>query len=236
MSAFIPVDARDACTLANLAYDAVRAGHQNPQGSVCVGNFAYVARRRADGSLCIAFQGTNDLQDALCDLRGSFSVPDGFLGCPAIHPGFWAAVRTLLPSLLKTLDKASPVVLTGHSLGAGLAVLAAAYLRSLGYDIRAVYGFGCPRVGGIGFANHYSDLGLPEKTSLFIHGRDWIPNLPWWGVPVAPEIFLDLKGHILAERMSFEWWLPWRWGAESPFAKDHDEDQYQVCMDKLAAT
>lgn len=231
---FVPADAAYCCTVSNLAYDAVRANKLTPEGSVLVGDFAFVARRSL-GRVVVGFQGTNSLQDALRDCNTQFSAPKGWKGCPPAHPGFCGAVEALLPWILKQVAPGDRLVLTGHSMGAAIAVLMAARLKGIGYTVEAIYGFGCPRVGGVLFANYYEALALREVTFLFAHGRDGIPFEPWWGVHVAPLIWLDLLGHVVDERIPRgPWWNLWRLAFAE--AIDHSADQYTVCMAKLAAT
>jgi triacylglycerol lipase len=63
--------------------------------------------------------------------------------------------------------------ITGHSLGAALATLAAERAaRDAGFDVRGVYTYGSPRVGDIQFKQKYEDRGLNAKTYRVLHGID----------------------------------------------------------------
>jgi triacylglycerol lipase len=63
--------------------------------------------------------------------------------------------------------------ITGHSLGAALATLAAERAaRDAGFDVRGVYTYGSPRVGDIQFKQNYEARGLNAKTYRILHGID----------------------------------------------------------------
>lgn len=46
-------------------------------------------------------------------------------------------------------------MVTGHSLGGALAILAAADIKSVGHKVDEVYTFGQPRVGNVAFSKWY---------------------------------------------------------------------------------
>ena len=79
------------------------------------------------------------MTDATFDLQNSQLCP----GCQ-VHTGFWNAWKEARPKVLPALQKAvaaNPkyqVVVTGHSLGAAIATLAAAELRNLKYNVALV--------------------------------------------------------------------------------------------------
>jgi triacylglycerol lipase len=135
------------------------------QGFVC----------RRNGTTIVAFAGTDPgiIKTVLTDVQ---TVPDD----RGMHPGFrraldavWTQVRTaaLLP------DRGRLFV-TGHSLGAALAVLAAFRLqREANISANAVYGFGLPRVGGTEFGTQYEPI-LGVRTFRLVNGDDPVPSLP----------------------------------------------------------
>jgi hypothetical protein len=67
------------------------------------------------------------------------------------------------------------LVLTGHSLGAAVATIAAAYLRGNGYPCD-LYTYGSPRVGNGIFADFVS--GQAGVTARITHYNDVVPRLP----------------------------------------------------------
>lgn len=168
--------------------------------------------------IVISFRGTKDLQNWITDLDGfekaSLSLP--FCDVPghgaAIHIGFYIAYMSVQQQMLTALQSATqqypsyPVVVTGHSLGAALAVLAA---LDIGCDAGpgrtprdhvAVYNYGSPRLGNPEFA---STVIATPKVTLFrhTHWKDVIPHLPPDEIlgyhHAATEMFLqeDWDGH-----------------------------------------
>jgi pimeloyl-ACP methyl ester carboxylesterase len=112
----------------------------------------------------IAFRGSQNVCEWLCDFT--------FLLCgsPCRHLGFSRAWGRLSAQVMEWADhvpqRAKGFVLTGHSLGGALAVLAANSLCDRGQRVEAVVTFGGPRVGAWGFARHYD-----EKTACAVTGK-----------------------------------------------------------------
>jgi triacylglycerol lipase len=69
-----------------------------------------------------------------------------------------------------------PLFVTGHSLGAALAALAAKRASDASLRPRAVYGFGMPRVGGLPFQTGY-DAVLGTVTYRLVHGIDLVARV-----------------------------------------------------------
>ena len=137
-----------------------------------------------DDCTVIAFRGTASLRDWLTDAEFPLRPLPGSPG--RVHAGFLTAIDSILPDLLAFLappkaqspePKASPVFLTGHSLGGALAVLAAWYLQAQGLPVHSVYTFGQPRVGDRAFASLYSAL-LGTKTYRTVNQNDLVPRVP----------------------------------------------------------
>lgn len=104
-----------------------------------------------DGVQYVAFRGTEaskmfdggGWRDVLRDFR---TIPwhDKRVGWS--HAGFLKGARNVVDDyLLFNLSQKMPVIVTGHSLGGGLAVNAAALLCSQGYTVQSVVTFGSPR-------------------------------------------------------------------------------------------
>jgi len=101
-----------------------------------------------------------------------------------VHEGFmkdiaeiWYDVNGVqgLKSCLQPLmaDGTRTLWITGHSLGAALATLAAERaVRDAGFDVRGVYVFGSPRVGDTQFKHNYEARGLNAKTYRLLHDID----------------------------------------------------------------
>jgi hypothetical protein len=86
------------------------------------------------------------------------------------------------------------LIVTGHSIGAAIATLAAAELRSLGYYVD-LYTFGSPRVGNAAFVD-YVESQSPALGNNYrmTHLNDPVPQIPptWIGYKhTSPEYWLS---------------------------------------------
>lgn len=114
-----------------------------------------------------------------------------------VHQGFMDALNEvwedqLLPCLNKLLSeegKNRVLWMTGHSLGAALATLAA---DRFGH-VQGVYTFGSPRVGDQSFADDYY-----VNTYRFVNNNDIVPRLPWRPyVHVGQLKYIDSDGNLI---------------------------------------
>lgn len=140
----------------------------SPRGLIAAGRGATIA----------AFAGTDPLvlADWLTNLNIGPRVRD-------IHEGFKRGIDAVWPNIEPALREAKsgerPLFVTGHSLGAALAIVAAERIRRIsGIMATGVYAFGAPRVGSSAFVSAYNAIGLGERTFRLIHGHDMIPTLP----------------------------------------------------------
>jgi triacylglycerol lipase len=96
------------------------------------------------------------------------------------HEGFRLAAAAAQPEVDQAValsrQSGKPLFVTGHSLGAALAALAALRAAGAGTPPRAVYTFGMPRVGGPRFGASYGDLS--EVTYRLVHGIDLVARVP----------------------------------------------------------
>jgi len=103
------------------------------------------------------------------------------------HAGFQAAADAVRGEVTQAvaLSRAGgkPLFITGHSLGAAIAAIAA-----LDGDAKpaAVYGFGMPRPGDAHFHARYTPV-LGDRTFRFVHGLDLVARVP-------PSILLGTSG------------------------------------------
>lgn len=115
------------------------------------GTEAFGARRAADGTTLVAFRGTqpDGTADLLTDANALLTPWRESGGL--VHAGFAAAMRSVLPDLRHWLElepgASGKLLLTGHSLGAALATLAATVLQP-----KLLVTLGSPRVGDRAFA------------------------------------------------------------------------------------
>jgi len=124
----------------------------------------------SEGVRIVAFRGTNDFTDWLSNIN--------VLGVQA-HLGFQIALQRVWAGVQKHLLQADLVIWTGHSLGAAMAVLAAA--RQPG----PLYTIGAPR----------ASRGLKLATSFrIVNHLDSVPALPLPYEHVGALHYLNRKG------------------------------------------
>lgn len=130
-----------------------------------------IVRNTSDG-LCIAFPGTDNLACWIADLDAHMITVDGI---GPVHHGFWKAWTAIADKVIDTVG-GQPVTLVGHSLGAAIAIMAAAAMTAAGAPPVAVYGFEPPRVS--------SDMSIRTLLAgvpvhLYRNGNDLVPTVPW---------------------------------------------------------
>ena len=129
----------------------------------------------------VAFAGTDPAlaKNLITDVRIRFTDKN-------THAGFQDAFDSAWPQIQPKIEaSARPLLFTGHSLGAALAVLAAAKAHRSGMTPAAVYTFGMPRAGGQVFAGAYNEI-LGDRTFRLVHGGDIVPCIPEWVARLAP--------------------------------------------------
>ncbi len=88
-----------------------------------------------------------------------------------VHSGFLKGARGIAEFLMDVLELEKPVIVTGHSLGAALALIVAVKLQAKGVEIQKCVGFGGPKVQ------------LTAKKYRFVHVNfryraDVVPLMP----------------------------------------------------------
>ncbi|KVR89218.1 lipase family protein [Burkholderia vietnamiensis] len=183
---------RDYALLAQEAYSA------KPD----IGNADSASRaivRQTAGGLVVAFPGTDNLDCVAADLDAH---PVDVIGIGQVHHGFWKAWGAIAVDVLAAID-GRPVTLVGHSLGAAIAIMAAAAMVVGGNAPAAVYGFETPRVST---NDSVASLLTKVPLSLYKNGNDIVPDLPpdWChagaiqqiGRPALP--FANVTDHAIA--------------------------------------
>lgn len=130
------------------------------------------------GATLVAFAGTDPLN--LLNW-----VSDFYLGRPKadVHEGFLDAATSVWPTVSRALQQAMsqnrPIYVTGHSLGAAvaLATLDMAAREPTALRSAQVYVFGCPRVGRGDFKDRYNAV-FGASTYRLVHGQDIVPSVP----------------------------------------------------------
>lgn len=148
----------------------------------------------------VAFRGSSSVADWICNSLATMKPLPGNPGLRA-HSGFLRQYLSIQEEIVRLLDTSrSPrVLLTGHSLGGGLAVIAAAMLPAR-FECELVT-FGAPRAGD----RLMSDAARSRCVACtrIVHDRDVVPLLPWkfWGYEhvCEPWTLLDDTGSVSIE-------------------------------------
>jgi hypothetical protein len=140
------------------------------------GFVATASARQAPRTTVLAFRGTEQkFEDLVTDFNTVQTVsPAGFPAGARIHSGFlkgYSAVRDQVARLLAARE--GPLLITGHSLGAALATLAAVDHRPAG-----LVTFGSPRVGDSAFAGHFAGLAAEGAIRRYVDCCDVVARVP----------------------------------------------------------
>lgn len=152
--------------------------------------------------LVVCFRGTSSGKDALVDTR--FLKTKAFGGRGKVHRGFNKALDSVWPQVQAAVDELGAdkkIFVSGHSLGAALAQLAAHRFALSDHSIAGVYVYGSPRIGNPEFRDAYNEL-LEAKTFLHINNTDIVARIPprilgFRHLGGTPRQFDE--GHILTE-------------------------------------
>ena len=171
----------------------------------------YVALRDATKQIVVSFRGTQSDGDPTTSQMNSLANAAVTLKPLIIdssssvrtHFGWtteWERLRPGILSALRHLRRAKPsytLLMTGHSAGAAMTMVAALSLTSLEADpldrwaaerIR-VLNFGCTRVGNTAFAAAFAAAGLANSSFRIVLEADEVPHYPSpaWGRALDPE-------------------------------------------------
>ncbi|HKY91200.1 MAG TPA: lipase family protein [Nevskiaceae bacterium] len=146
-------------------------------GSWSTGTRAFAVRLPGERRALIAFRGTepDDVTDLGTDLEFSLTKWDG---AARVHAGFLGAFESVADAISRWRDTHAPLppVVTGHSLGAALATLAASR-----WHAARLVSFGSPRVGNPAFA-----ATIPAPAQMrYVNCCDVVTELP----PEIPDLY-----------------------------------------------
>lgn len=154
------------------AYDAPNLTMANAQ--------AYIGLDHSKRLGVLAFAGTNDLRDAANDVSvwGRVSV-----GRSRIHRGFYLHAKEISYEARRMVaDLALPAdyrfLITGHSLGAAVAVIEMFRHPSFWPTPATGVLFGCPRVGNAAFSKAFG-MSVPFGVWRFVSKGDPVASIPW---------------------------------------------------------
>lgn len=126
-----------------------------------------------DDAVMLVFRGTEP--DAYKDiLADAYLTPVDFPGKGKVHAGFYYALsgdcwRHILEVLDRPENKAKSLWISGHSLGAAMAMVAAAHVKPAG-----LYNFGSPRVGDAAFCASLANVNFHR----FVNCSDVVTQVP----------------------------------------------------------
>lgn len=156
----------------------------------------YVGIDPTHSLVVLTFQGSVNIRSYFDDITFAFTTCNLVVGC-LVHSGFWEAWTNTRAAVLAGVAEATSahpgykVVVTGHSLGAAVATLAAADLRVNGTSAD-LYNYGSPRVGNDIFANFVTNqTGINVRVT---HTDDPVANLPpnWIDYRhISPEYWIE---------------------------------------------
>lgn len=124
-----------------------------------------------------------------------------------VHSGFQAGYNSVSRPLATALqgllcDQDLRLVVTGHSLGGGIAAIAATSFAGLGFNVSATFTYGEPRNGDAAWAK-YVGLVLPDSQYYRVtHSTDGVPQIPpavLGYVHHSPEYFQSEDANNTAE-------------------------------------
>ncbi|MBI5091570.1 MAG: lipase family protein [Candidatus Hydrogenedentes bacterium] len=136
------------------------------------GTFGFLAKDEARAVLVFRGTESTDPSDVIDDVRFfpcRWEFPDGTSA--EVHSGFADALNRVLAEFEAAVAGISaPLIITGHSLGAALACLAASRVPA-----RALYTFGGPRVGDDAFCQN---MAARVETHRYRHCCDVVCEVP----------------------------------------------------------
>lgn len=159
----------------------------------------FIETDRAAGTQTVSVRGTQNNQNKWQDIEYAL-VPDSFLGLN-LHRGFRDDAQAVFKDAKPYLRKDMKIRMTGHSLGAAIAMIVGGYLEADGYEVTRLVNFGQPKV-----TSDQPDHVLNNRITRVIDKRDVVPMLPPPGTPpsyhhLGPEVILrDGKEYVFLDK------------------------------------
>ena len=179
-----------------------RGQHQSDNGfsTTITDTAGFVALDNTNKAIVVSFRGSYSVRNWITDVTFPYTIPGLCLGCFA-ELGFWTAwvvVRDEILATLATATKQHPdyeLFVVGHSLGAAIATLSAADLRSRSYNA-TLYAYASPRVANKHLADYITAQGHNYR---FSHAKDPVPTLPpllLGYVHISPEYYISSPTNV----------------------------------------
>jgi hypothetical protein len=166
-----------------------------------------------EGDCVVSFRGTRNIRGTLDDLKSAAKSDLGRAGIPCSHNGepcfvgtgflsHYLSVSTQVKAHLRDLGcKDRPLRITGHSLGAAAAGLAAVELMQLQYSVKSLSSFGQPRIGNAAVVRATDDL---LSGSGAVHWRLTHRQDPVVHLPLLLMGFAHLRGELYYQNTTLE--------------------------------
>ncbi|NJR39385.1 MAG: lipase family protein [Leptolyngbyaceae cyanobacterium CSU_1_4] len=160
-----------------------------------------------DQVIILAFRGTEArcLKDWMTDADITLIKACG----GRVHRGFSSGLEAVWQDILTQFQRLrtqnQTLFITGHSLGAALATLAAAKFAALGQAVRGLYTFGSPRVGCPEFASVFNQA-FQNRAFRFVNHNDVVTRVALRSLGydhVGKCLYFDAEGRLHEE---IEFW------------------------------
>ncbi|KAG0164280.1 hypothetical protein DFQ28_010953 [Apophysomyces sp. BC1034] len=145
----------------------------------------YIIRSDKKKQIDLSFRGTSSLRNFAADLQFLYADYSPVKGAK-VHTGFYKAYKEVAEHVVTTMRKQLEsypkykVVISGHSLGGAIGILAALdlYQRDARFskDNLSVFTYGGPRVGNPEFAYYFAGTGI--NLTRTVNEHDVVPHLP----------------------------------------------------------
>lgn len=138
----------------------------------------FIAKKGKD--VFIVFRGTKTVKEWIKNFN--MGLTEYLIsGYGEVHDGFlqtYSFARNSIMEGLRGLEEKARIFVTGHSLGAALATLAAPDIeKNMGRKIKTLYTFGSPRVGNDIFSISYNNE-FGNKSYRIVNASDIVTSIP----------------------------------------------------------
>lgn len=162
----------------------------------------YVGIDKSSNTIILSFRGTEEtsFENWMENLDALTTSPFSATPDVDVHKGFWGNYLALRTDIIETLQHDADgrdIVVTGHSMGAAIAVLAAYDLKvNYGYSVPYVYTVGQPRTGNKDFHSALANA-VPHFWRI-VHAADPVPHVPPEGsyVHVPTEVWYQDEAYV----------------------------------------
>lgn len=139
---------------------------------------AYTGIKTIDGVHYVMFRGSTTFTDWMQDFEhAALPYPDSVLG--GVHNGFRHGIMSVRQQIDWIVGDQFPLVIVGHSLGAGHAALCAGYRLAAKKRVDALVMFGEPRAGGEKLATILAGTTIRSYCNRTIYGHDLVTDVPY---------------------------------------------------------